>query len=67
MGKQTVQLKETNKVGECIVKLPKAAADALIDPKHGITKAIAYSQNFLRNWINEEGGLLRNCVRVDVI
>ena len=67
MGKNRVQLEETHKVGGCIYKMPKAAVEALIDPKHGITKGIAYSQEFLRNWVNNEFGLLRNCVRVDVI
>ena len=67
MGKNRVQLEETHKVGSFIYKMPKAAVEALVDPKHNITRSIAYSQEYLRNWVNNEFGLLRNCVRVDII
>ena len=67
MGKNKVQLEENYKAGACVYEMPKAAVDALIDPKKGVTRSIAYSQEFLRNYINSEGGLLRDCVKVNIV
>lgn len=67
MGKNKVQLEDTHKADGCIYKMPKAAVEALVDPKHGVTRGIAYSQEYLRNYVNNEAGLLRNCVKVDIV
>ena len=57
---------ETGKVGALEYQMPQAMADTLLKERKGQEKNMR-PQDYLVKYINEQGGVLYNCVRVTTV
>lgn len=57
---------EAGKIGACEYQMPQAMATELLKERKGLEKNMR-PQDYLMKYVNEQCGLLYNCVRVTTI